>query len=179
MFDNLRKSIGLLYAKWHFRKNGDSQQVLTDFFRRAQSFLIILPPGYEEAHIAGNSLKRLFDVLKNAHLTVVTTGIRATALSDMQRSNVIRLDEVDINRFFLPRKNVLQRISARSYDVAIDMNLDFVLHAAYICKASRAPIRVGIMRQHGERFYNIQLNLNRSVPLQHVYEKFVQCLEMF
>lgn len=179
MFNSLRQSLGTRYAKWHFRNDGESQQVLTDFFRRAQSFLVVLPAGYEEAHTAGGSLKKLFDVLKSAHLTIVTTGTRSTALSEIQRSNVVRMGDADVNRLFLPRQNVLKRISARSYDVAIDMNLDFVLHAAYICKASRAPIRIGIVHQHGEPFFNIQVNLDRSAPLQHVYEKFVHCLEMF
>lgn len=152
---------------------------MTDFFHSGKNFLIVLPSEYEEAAIAGNTLKKLFDALKKAHLTVIATGIRATALSDMKRSEIIRLDDVDINKLFLPRKNVLQRLHARSYDVAIDMNLDFVLHAAYICRESRAPIRVGVMHQNGERFFNVLLNLNRAAPSHVVYEKFVQQLEMF
>lgn len=179
MFANLRRSVGLLYVRWHFRKEHDIQQPLTDFLRRATSILIVLPRGYEEAQVAGNTLKKLFNVVKNRHLTIVTTGVRATALSDASRSEVIRLEEIDINKFFLPRQPVLQRILARSYDVAIDLNLDFVLDAAYICKASRAPVRVGLMRRRGELFFNIQLNLDCSGSPQVVYEKFVQCLGMF
>lgn len=179
MFENVRKSVGLGYAKWRFRKNGDPQQELTEFFRRSRTFLIILPAQYEEAQLASQALKRLFDELKSVHLTIVTTGTRSTSLSDMHRSNVIRVDGKDINAFFLPRTTVLQRVCSRTYDVTLDMNLDFVLHAAYISRASRAPIRVGVHHEEGERFYNVQLNLNRSVPPQNTYEQYARYLEMF
>ena len=179
MLHSLQQSLGLLYARWHFRKERDYEQSLTDFFRRSRSILVLLPQGYEEAAIAGTTLRKLKDFLKNMHLTIVTTGIRPTPLSDSLRSEVIRVDNADVNKFFLPRKAVLQRILGRPYDVAIDLNLDFVLHAAYICKASRAPVRVAAMRRHGEMFFNVQLNLDRSAPPQIIYEKFVQCLGMF
>jgi hypothetical protein len=89
------------------------------------------------------------------------------------------VDGADIGEIFIPRKPILQRILMRPYDVAIDLNLDFVLHAAYICKASRAPFRVGIMREHGDSFFNVQIKLNRTASPQAVYEKLTRCLEMF
>lgn len=179
MLENLRKKIGVLYSRWHFRTAKDSVQDLTGFLQRSKSFLVILPNGYEEAQIAGNTLKKLFDVLKDIDLTVVTSGIRGTVLSDKHHSHVVRLSETDINRLFLPRKNVLRRICNRSYDVALDMNLDFQLHAAYICKASRAPIRVGILCPPGEHFFNVHLNLRPSQSPQQMYSQFARCLEMF
>lgn len=179
MFDNLRKSLGLWYARWQFRKEHDAPQQFTDFVRRARNILIVLPSGYDNALVAGNTLKKVFDRLENAHLTILTTGIRATALSDMGRSEVVRLDDVDITKLFLPRRTVLHRLLGRTYDMAIDLNLDFVLHAAYICKASRASVRVGIKHQNSEHFYNIQLNLSKRTSPAMLYEKFAQFLEMF
>jgi hypothetical protein len=179
MFTNLRKALGRQYAKWHFRKTEEPVQEFTEFFRSAKSFLVVLPLGYEGAQSADASFKKLFDVLKKAHLTIVTSGVRGTVLDDMRRSEVIRLDEADISSFFLPRKSALERISARSYDVALDLNLDFVLHAAYICRASRAPIRVGALCPGGEYFYNVHVNLKRSEQPGQMYNEFVRCLEMF
>lgn len=179
MLHDLRQSVGLLYARWYFRKDSQPQQPLTDFFRRSRSILVVLPQGDEEAAIAGTTLRKLWDVLKNMHLTIVSTGIRPTLLSDSFQSEVILLEDVDVNKFFIPRKSVLQRVLARPYDVALDLNLDFILHAAYICKASHAPVRVAAVRQYGETFFNVQLNLDHTAPPQIVYEKFVQCLAMF
>jgi hypothetical protein len=179
MLERLRKTVGVQYSRWHLRNVRNPVQEFTDFFRRSKSFLIVLPEGYEEAHIAGNSLKKLFDMLKDIDLTVVTSGIRGTVLSDRHHSHVVRLDRADLNRFFLPRKSVLRRICNRSYDVALDMNLDFQLHAAYICKASRAPFRVGILCPPGEHIFNVHLNLRPSQPPQQMYSQFIRCLAMF
>jgi hypothetical protein len=174
----IRTWLGLAYARWRFRTDRDYHQPLTEFFRSARSILVVLPMGYEDANVAGAAFKRLLGGAANAHVTVVTTGIRATPLSD-GRSEVIRVDEVDLNPFFLPRNNIMHRVIAHSYDLAVDLNLDFVLHAAYICKASRAPVRVGIRREHSDTFYNVQLNLDRSGSPQTVYGRFVDLLNMF
>lgn len=175
----MRKALGLRYARWQFRHDVDHSRQLTNFVEQAGSILVVLPTGYDDAVVAGNTLKKLFDRLKNVHLTVVTAGVRGTALDDMGKSEVVRFDDVDIGKLFLPRKTMLRRVLTRTYDMALDMNLDFVLHAAYICKASRAPVRVGIMRQNSEHFFNVQLNLDRTASPQILYEKFAQYLGMF
>lgn len=179
MTENLRKSLGLLYARWQFRKESDRQQSLTEFLSRARTILIVLPWGYEDALAAGNTLRRTLDRFKNLHLTIVTTGVRPSPLAFVQRSDVVRFEAEDVNKIFIPRQAILQSIVSRSYDVAIDLNLDFVLHAAYICRVSRAPVRVGIFRQHGERFFNVQVRLDRSASPKVVYERFAHCLGMF
>jgi len=179
MFESIRKTLGLWYARWQFRKDVDHSRQLTDFLEQAGNVLVVLPVGYDHAVVAGNTLKKLFDRLKNVHLTVVTAGVRGTALDDMVKSEVVRIDDIDIGKIYLPKKATLRRVLTRTYDVALDLNLDFVLHAAYICKASRAPVRVGIARQNSELFFNVQLNLDRTVSPQTLYEKYSQYLGMF
>ena len=71
------------------------------------------------------------------------------------------------------------RIFNREYDVAMDLNLDFVLHTAYICKASRARVRVGYSHSAADLFYNVQLNFDRNSSPQVLYKKFASCLAMF
>ncbi len=179
MFDTLRQSLGLLYARWHFRREHDYHQQLTDFMNRAASILVILPVGYEEATIAGTLMKKLLSDRRDLQLTVVTSGIRATPLNDARRCEIVRMDEVDVNKFFLPGANVLQQILVRSYDVAIDLNLDFVLHTAYICKASQAAVRVGTKQPRSDHFFNVQINLNHTAAPQAAYGKLVDFLKMF
>lgn len=179
MIDKVRTSIGLLYTRWHFRKDHDDQQQLTDFFRRAKSVLVVLPYSYDNAVVAQNTLKKISGFHKNSHFTIVTIGRRAASVTNGRRSEVIRLDADQVKAFFLPRKRVLQRVCARPYDVAVDLNLDFVLHAAYICKASRAPVRVCMTRHHAELFFNVQVSLDRTATPHLIYERFARCLGMF
>jgi len=179
MFENVLAYLGLQVAKFQFRNDFDQVQPMTKFLRGARNVLIIMPVEYDYSVIAGNALRSFRERMKEIHLTVVHNSTRETALANFPRCAVVRLDPQDVNKFSLPARIALQRILTREYDVAIDLNLDFVLHTAYICKASRAKVRVGFTSPVSEVFFNISLNLNKQRTPQVVYEKFAECLAMF
>ena len=173
------KNIGLRLARYEFRNETDPLQPMSNFFSGARNVLVLLPAGYDEAILASEALSAQREKLANVHLVVVHNSTRFTSLAMFPRSEVIRLDPPDINRFFLPRKGVVQRLPKCAYDVAIDFNLDFVLHSAYICRASRAKVRVGFARAEGDTFYNVHLQFNEQRTKQALFDKYVKCLSMF
>ena len=180
MFDQAKAFLGLQYAKMQFRKEKDEPQELTKFFSGAKNVLIVLPLGYEEAVIASNALRAFKARLNHLNLTVLNNGTRATSLIEFAKCEVIRMNPTDINKFYLPSQALLQRIISREYDVAMDLNLDFVLHTAYICKASKARARVGFVSgSASDTFFNVQLNLKLPATPQVMYDKFAACLSMF
>jgi hypothetical protein len=179
MFENAYKYLGLQYAKIQFKSDIDQVQMFTEFMTGAKSALIVLPVGYEEANIASNAIRAHRKRLSHLHLTVVHSGTRATSLVDFPKCEVIRTIPTDVNRFFLPSKPLLQRVLVRPYDVAVDMNLDFVLHTAYICKASRAKVRVGLARGASDVFFNVSLNLQPRRTPEEVYDAYANSLAMF
>ena len=178
MFERALAWMGLQFARFQFRNDIEKVHALTDFFSGARNVLILLPVGYDEAIIASNALREYRHRLNHLHLTVVNSGTRTTSLIDYTRCEVIRIDPTDINKFSLPRRSLLQRIESRDYDTAVDLNLDFVLHTAYICKASGARVRVGFTHPSADMFYNVQLNLKEGTP-QSIYSHFAACLAMF
>jgi hypothetical protein len=173
------KNIGFQIARYRFRKEPDTLQPLTNFFSNAGNVLIILPVGYDEANLAGDALEAQREKLSETHLSIIHNSTRHTSLAVFPKSEVIRLDPPDIDRFFLPRVSVINRLPKHQYDVAMDLNLDFVLHSAYICKASRARVRVGFSHPNADVFYNVQLQFNEPRTPDAVYNKFVKCLSMF
>jgi hypothetical protein len=179
MFESALAYLGLQFAKFQFRSDIDQVQPLTEFLRGAKNVLIALPVGYEDAILASNALRDFRDPLQHLHLTVIHSSTRATSLTEYPRCEVVRLDPTDVNRFSLPTQALLHRIINKQFDAAIDLNLDFVLHTAYICKASRANARVGFAGPVADVFFNIQLNINKRRTPQATYEKFAECLAMF
>ncbi|MBI3365327.1 MAG: hypothetical protein HY033_10500 [Ignavibacteriae bacterium] len=171
--------MGLQFARLQFRSDIDKVQPMTDFFRNARTVLVALPVGYEDAVLAGNALKVLHDRMERMHLTVIHTGTRATPLSVLPHSEVVRIGPTDINRFSLPRRSLLQRIAPQSFDVALDLNLDFVLHTAYICKVTRAGVRVGFAHDVSDSFFNVQLHIDRPRTPRSPYEHVATFLSMF
>ncbi len=178
MFERSLAYLGLLFARIQFRNEVDHVQDLTEFYHGAKNILVTLPVGYDDAILAGNALRKMRDRSDKRNFTIIHASTRTTSLADFQRCEVVRIDPGDINRFSLPTRQLLQRALQKDYDVAIDMNLDFVLHTAYICKASRAKVRVGFARPASDIFFNVQLNMHRTTP-QALYEGYASCLAMF
>jgi len=171
--------LGYRYAKFQFRADVDAVQPLTDFFHTAKSMLVILPVGYEDALIAGTILRDVLKQRRSLHLTVIHNSTRETPLSELPRCEVVRLNPEDINRFSLPKKSIVQRLAAQHYDVAVNLNLDFILHTAYICKASRASVRVGCTHLASDVFYNVQVNLTTPASPHVLFKRFAECMAMF
>jgi hypothetical protein len=69
-------------------------------------------------------------------------------------------------------------VKDRQYDVAVDLNLDFLLPSGYICKASTARIRVGFARPGADLFYNFQVKFEASSTAA-MYDRLASCLKMF
>ncbi len=179
IYERFLAFLGLQFAKLQFRNDIDRPQAMTNFFSGAKNVLIALPVGYEEAILASDAFQSFRQQLRHLHLTVINSGTRRTSLVDYPHCEVIRMDPIDINKFLLPTRSLLQRVASRTYDTAIDLNLDFVLYTAYICKASGAKIRVGFTRPASDVFFNVQLNLKSPRTPQAVYESFASCLAMF
>src|SRR5436309_15732484 len=102
MFERVLAFLGLQIAKLQFRSEFDTIQTMTNFFSSAGNILIVLPVGYEQAVHAGNALREACSRLPHAHLTVVHSGTRETALGVIPRCEVVRMDASDLNKFSLP-----------------------------------------------------------------------------
>ena len=179
MLESALAYMGLQMAKFRFRSDADEVQSMTEFFRSARNVLVTLPMRYEYAVLASDALREVRAKRDNLQLTVIHTSTRSTSLANFPNCEVIRIEPSDITRFSLPKKSFLRRVLNRRYDVAIDVNLDFVLHTAYICRASRAYVRVGFSHETADAFFNVQLKFNKNQTPQVLYRQLASCLSMF
>ena len=171
--------LGYRFAKFQFRSDVEVVQPMTNFFQTAKSMLVVLPVGYENALIAGTIMRDALKQHRGLTLTVIHNSTRETPLSELSRCEVVRMNPDDISRFSLPKKSLMQRLFRHPYDLAVNLNLDFILHTAYICKASRASVRVGCTHEAADVFYNVQLNLMKPASPHVMYKRFAECMAMF
>jgi hypothetical protein len=129
--------------------------------------------------MASDVLSQACRRVPDIHLTIVHSSTRETSLAAFTKSEVIRVQPDDLNKFFLPTQRLLHQIIKRQYDVAINLNLDFVLHTAYICKASRARVRVGCPHTAADVFYNVLFKVKMDQPAQSRYQQFGAFVKMF
>jgi hypothetical protein len=97
----------------------------------------------------------------------------------LPRCRVLLVGPGDVSRLFLPQRSFLTRVAERNYDLALDLNLDFMIPSAYICKESNARVRAGFAALHADTFFNFQIRLEPASRRERAYDRLVQCLEMF
>jgi ADP-heptose:LPS heptosyltransferase len=179
MLTAIRKGVGLSLARWHFKKADGVETSFTRFFTEARRILVVLPLWEEEAASPHELLLTLKEHVKEANLTIVA-GTQETYLSHLiPNSTIIRIHQNDLTTFFLPRTSVLSALGARQYDIAIDLNLDFLLPSAYICRVSNAKIRVGFARPNADVFFNMTVDRNPDLDKTSPYDRLAKCLQMF
>jgi ADP-heptose:LPS heptosyltransferase len=174
MFEQLRKNIGLQLAKFHFRKHKENLVQFTNVISTARKALIILPQSQREFFVASIVLQALAQKLE---CVLVAKTEQSNKVKD--QFAVINIEPTEINRFFLPRKSLIQKILREEYDLAIDLNLRFHLTAAYLCKKARSKIKAGFLKDYADTFYNFQVRVSEPQDAQLAYERMVACLQMF
>jgi hypothetical protein len=179
MLEGFRRNIGLSYSRLHFRHNHDRTMNFTDVLTRSRRALVILP----ESVLDGESLSTLFRYLLRKFspecMEILIRNDHLFSLASTPPLKTLTYSDEDINTWLVPRKKLLQRIESHSYDVALDLNIGLSLPSAFLCKASKAPLRVSFAKRKGDQFYNFQVRTKENNSASRTYRNLIKCLDMF
>lgn len=179
MFDTARTTAGLLYSRFRYRKSQEPVVSFTNAFSAAERVLLIMPMQRREFLPTIMIIDLLKKRFREENITVVSDDHGREAVRMLVRSQFIHIHKDEITPLFLPRRQVLSRVSQKRYDIAIDLNLDLVLPSAYICKESNARVRVGFARKQSDLFYNLQIQPDPLLDRKTVYDRMANFLQMF
>lgn len=179
MFDSLRMSIGAGLARMKFRKAQDPVISFSGVVTQARTVLVILPLDRRELLSAFQTIELLRKTFHEEDITVVGDERGQEIKRLMPKCRFLPLQQNDVTMFFLPHRQFLSHLKSRPYDVAIDLNLDFLLPSSYICRESGARVRVGFTGPQADFFYNLQIKPDPSKALNSIYDRVARCLEMF
>lgn len=179
MLDSFRRWIGVHAARYRFRTVRDPILSFRGGFAAARSALVVLPFDRDQPP----QLLELAEALKGRFAQDSITIVAAEHQLDigrlLPRSHVLRVPARDLTTLSLPRKDVIEAIAARQYDLAIDLNLDFVMPSAYICRVSGARIRVGYDRAGAEHFFNFIIRRKPGIARERAYHRLAEFLRTF
>jgi hypothetical protein len=177
MFESTRRSIGYHLARLTFRGKPDQTMSFTGALTAGKRVLLVLPL-VPTQHSTGAVIELVRARYGDDHITVVADALDNGITALMPHSEILRISAQQVTRFFHPPAALLQRLNGKSFDIAIDLNLDFLLPSGYICKASGARVRVGFTKPGADLFYNLQVQTgNTRGP--GVYDRLASCLKMF
>ena len=177
MLESLGRSLGLSLSRFRFRNNRD--EVISFAGITAGNHALLILPLTPSAVSPAPVIDLLRKHFPDNRITIVTDEHDSTVGALLPRSEILRFGTANISRFFLPTPDITRVVQARRYDVAIDLNLDFLLPSAYICKASNARVRLGFARTGAEAFYNFLMQPDITRGAAHLYERFAAVVQMF
>ncbi len=179
MGTKLRLKIGVWMARFRFRKESYRQTEFTRTFTNARTALVIAPSDSAHRALAIPLLTSLQNKFRGNKLTIVTLDSFRDLSGSLAHCSVVPVRREHMSFFFLPKRRTLQQLFGQKFDIAVDLNIPFVLPAAYICRSANAGVRVGFTKDHADTFYNFQFNTSEQKSPQARYAQLLQTLAMF
>jgi ADP-heptose:LPS heptosyltransferase len=180
MFEGVRLRVGLLYTRIHFRKVGEPAIRFTEAVSRAKRVLVVLPDATRDITSVQWVVRNLAERFSGGTVTVLARSEQASWLKiDNGNVQILPYTEEDVNTWFIPRRELLGKMKRSTFDVAFDLNVGFTLTSAFVCRESKAPLRVSFLKSFADEFYNFQIQTRSTNSLAVAYRNFIRCLEMF
>ncbi|MBI3005681.1 MAG: hypothetical protein HYY49_09750 [Ignavibacteriales bacterium] len=179
MFDDLRLNVGISYSRFHFRKMKDPVVRFTEAVNRADQALVIFPETVTDSESLSGVIKYLARRFTSGNLLVVGRDDLLGGLRMHEKISTVTFTPRDINAWYVPSGDLLRKLKRSTFDVAFDLNVNFALPSAFLCRASNAPLRVGFAKTHADQFYNFQIQTRARSNSSFAYKTFLNCLEMF
>jgi hypothetical protein len=179
MLEGFRRKVGLSYSRLHFRRNRDRVMNFTDAITRARRALVIFPETTIDNESVSTLLRYLLRKFSSDGMMVLIRDDQLFAMSSAPPMRTLTYSTHDINKWFVPRNNLIKRMKTSSFDIALDLNVNLSLPSAFLCKASNAPLRISFAKQNGDQFYNFQIQTKKTANSAYSYRSLLKCLDMF
>ncbi len=179
MLEGLRQNIGLSFSRLHFRNKRDRVMNFTDAVSRSKKALVIFPESSIDNDTTSTLLRYLLRKFSIDGMMVLIRDDQLFSMSSAPPIKTLTYSAHDINRLFLPRRELINKMKTTAFDIALDLNMNFVLPSAYLCKESNAPVRVSFTKRQGDQFYNFQITTKKNSSTAYSYRSLLKCLDMF
>lgn len=179
MLVQFRKNVGLWYARLHFGRRNDQIMQFTKALSRARRALVCIPESATDQHIIDEVFEFLTRKFSLDNVLIVSSEQCSETLPKQHGFTLLTYSEQDVNKWFLPRSELLRKVKKGTFDVALDLNRDFALTSAFLCRESQAPLRVSFTKMHADHFYNFQVQTREQTTTALAYKNFLDCLRMF
>ena len=179
MLEASRLRIGLALAGFHFRKHSYQQTEFTKIYSNARTALVIVPEDNEHRVLAIPLLTSLQNKFRGNKMTVVIYDSFRDLSSSLAQCDVFPITKNNIGFFYLPKRKAVQRLIRQKFDVVFDLNIPMVLPAAYLCRSVDAGLKVGFVKENGDKFYNFQLKTSQQMSPQRSFEQLLRTMAMF
>jgi len=179
ILEGFRLNVGLSYSRLHFRHKQDRMMNFNNALTRSRHALVLFPESSLDGESASTFLQYLLRKFSSEGMMVAIRDDQLFAMASAPPLKTLTYSIHDVNKWFVPRRELLQRMGSNNFDVALDLNINLSLTSAFLCKASNAPLRISFAKKNGDQFYNFQVKTKGANDNKHSYQSLLKCLDMF
>lgn len=150
-----------------------------DYLSQIMTALILAPRRSNEVETACQYLFGLQECFPETQFYLLIEKDIAKTVAPHDSLQVMAYDESQINLGGLPKREVVDMVRARHFDLVIDFNQEFSLFATALCRASQAKLRVCLQHPKRDSYYNFQFRPASTNSLEMKYESLIRYLSVF
>lgn len=121
--------------------------------KNATRILILFPAS--QWSLLEKHLLSVKSVFPEASITILHTGADSLTLPKQPRTTVENLILRKHTYRAFSRSERLNQFIRKRFDIFVDLDPEYSLLGVYLCRLTRAPIRMGLCKPQSEKFYNL------------------------
>ena len=152
---------------------------MQDHLSQILTALIIAPSSPQEYPHAARLFHELQSTFPDAHFSVLVEKQFAADANGRESLHVITYDAEQIGFHGLPKKDLQEIVRTRRFDLVVDLNCEFDLVAACLCRVSSAKLRVCLQNSKRDSLYNFQVRVAEHNSIELKYDSLIKYLAIF
>lgn len=147
---------------------------VVDQLRQTTAILIYMPNRVEDFGAALKSLEKLRAAKPKWKVTVITKLEMVGFIDKHLKVDIIPYSKEDLSFLGLPRDSLRKLFASASYDLALDLKIQFDILTVILFQLSGAPLRVSFDSTEKSPFYNFGIRVNTAETLTHKYNSIIK-----
>ncbi len=144
--------------------------------KKARSILIGAAPG-QGSSFNGLFCEEIAKIFPDKAIYMLYTEIPGTELSALPGHIALSFPVANPNLFQIVKSPVIKKLHAKRIDVFIDLDPEFNLLHAYICKKLNPSLRVSFKKKYSNIYSNLQFTLTSKQDLTGASARLIQFLK--
>ncbi len=173
---NFTELVYLGYARMQSQEEVIDMQ---DHLSQILTALIIAPASPQEYPHAARLFRELQNTFPDAHFSLLIEQQFLAQAKAQENFQVLTYDAGQVGFHGLPKKDLQDLIRTRRFDLVVDLNCEFNLVAACLCRVSNAKLRVCLQNPKRDPLYNFQVRVAEHNSIELKYDSLIKYLAIF
>lgn len=176
MFENLKQKYAHFVIRQKFLRKDLGAVSYNKILSDAADFFIIMPEPDGDFYHSLGLLK--YYLLHKKIVTLFVPAHKYNLIPEKEKYKFFSFLPGHLNRFSLPRKNMVVSLRSREYDVVIDLNRSENIFYSAVANIVKSKVRVGFKKNKSESYYNLLIS-GKNQDSEAAYRSFLHYLQMF